>query len=94
MLKVSIRTDKRRKYLIIIPTFLVGTAIEIAFSNRLWKFIQHHAKDKTVDSLYTYMPDIKHSMKTLFRELKNTKLPEPLVDIQLKNGTSVKVVLS
>ena len=94
MVKILIQTDKQKRYFLYIPIFVLTPFIHIAFSEHLWKFIHHQAKEKTVEAIYTNIGEIKILMKTLRRELKHIKLSDPLVDIRLKDGTSVKVAIT
>ncbi|WP_400243923.1 hypothetical protein AB3U99_22265 [Niallia sp. JL1B1071] len=93
MVRVFVQTDKHKRISLIVPHFLLSTFIDISLSQQLWKFIHHQTKDKTVDALYTNIVDIKFLIKTLSKELKDVSLPEPLVDIRLKDGMCVKVVI-
>lgn len=91
MVKVFVQTDKHKRISLIIPHFLLGSFIHIGLSKRLWKFIHNQTKDKTVDAIYTNVVEIQFLLKSLSKELKDMSLPEPLVDIRLKDGTCVKV---
>lgn len=93
MVRVFIQTDRQKRFTFIVPHFLLGPFIHIGLSKRLWKFIHHQTKDKTVDAIYTNVEEIQFLLKALSKELKDVSLPEPLVDIRLKDGTCVKVAI-
>ncbi|MGP7817088.1 hypothetical protein [Niallia sp. 01092] len=94
MVKVYLRTEKKKNYIIPIPAFMLETLINIAFSHFVWKFINNQAKDKTVNQIYTHAPLIKEMLKTLVKEIKKDNWTDPLVDVSLKDGTYVKVEIS
>ncbi|EOR23233.1 hypothetical protein KGR20_01000 [Cytobacillus oceanisediminis] len=94
MVKVTVQTEKHKRYYIILPTFLLSTFINFAFSKRLWKFIHNRTKEQTAVAIYRNASDIKFLLKMLSKELKYTSLSEPLVDICLKDGTYVKVTIT
>ncbi|MCM3362780.1 hypothetical protein ACTNDN_21525 [Niallia sp. HCP3S3_B10] len=94
MVKVIVQTDKHKRFSLVLPLFLLSPFLDIALSKKLWKFIHHKGKNNTVDAIYTNITEIKFLLKTLSKELKAVSLPEPLVDIHLKDGTYVKVAIT
>ncbi|WP_445488798.1 hypothetical protein [Niallia sp. 03133] len=91
MVKVYVRTDKKKNYTIPIPVFMLETIINIAFSNFIWRFINSQTKDKTVHEIYTHAPIIKEMLKAFAKEITKEKWNDPLVDVVLKDGTCVRV---
>jgi hypothetical protein len=96
MMKVKIQTDHKYRFTIPVPYSFLGIFGSLLSSKFLWrqanKWINYHLENPLFSTFPTDRKVVKHSLNSLIKELQYHK-GLVIVDIQLEDGTKVRVQL-
>lgn len=93
MIKVKVKTDKNHSFTIPVPLAVLHASGSILSSEWVWRKVRKHINQHTKHTINLDHPKfIKPHLKQLIKELRYHR-GLVLVDIKLKDGTSVQIKL-